>query len=79
MNMNKQKLVSDWLSLKPTETADGSNTSCDNTNGEPHSFQPHQTCTDENETGETGNDVDVDNLVFEAEQMSDTQDGEQQG
>ena len=42
MNMNKQKLLSDWLSLKPTETADGSNTSCDNTNGEPHSFQPHQ-------------------------------------
>ena len=42
MNMNKQKLLSDWLTLKPTETADGSNTSCDNTNGEPHSFQPHQ-------------------------------------
>ena len=42
MNMNKQKLLSDWLILKPTETADGSNTSCDDTNCEPHSFQPHQ-------------------------------------
>ena len=39
----------------------------------------YYTSTDENETGEIGNDVDVDNLVFEAEQMSDTQDGEQQG
>ena len=35
-------------------------------------------CNDQNETGEMGNDIDVDSLDFEAEQMSDAQDGEQQ-
>ena len=80
----KQKLLSDWLTLKPAETTDGSNTSCDGTNGEPHSLQPLQmssttTCTDENETGQMRNDIDVDSLDFEAEQMSDAQECEQQG
>ena len=40
--MKNQKLLSDWLILKPAETADWSNTSYDDTNCEPHSLQPYQ-------------------------------------